>query len=57
MAEPNKYKRGGHTSQQKYARESVVNEIRTKIKDEELPESEDDEEENEKVYELPISPR
>jgi hypothetical protein len=34
-----------------------VNEIRTKIKDEELPESEDDEEENEKVYELPSSPR
>ena len=47
-----------------------MNEIRTKIKDEdinstylsfvdyeELPESEDDEEENEKVYELPSSPR
>ena len=32
-----------------------MNEIRTKIKDEELPESEDDEEENEKVYELPNS--
>jgi len=31
--------------------------MRTKIKDEELPESEDDEEENEKVYELPNSPR